>query len=103
MALLMISPDQLKTLLHSEAKPLLLDVRELDELTGPLGSIDNIIHIPLGRLAGRVRELKRAQNPDIVIICRSGARAMSAARIVFDAGFKKVSVLEGGMVAWNAA
>ncbi|MGA2238841.1 MAG: rhodanese-like domain-containing protein [Candidatus Bathyarchaeia archaeon] len=32
---------------------------------------------------------------------RSGARAMTAAQILTRAGFRRVSVLAGGMIAWN--
>lgn len=101
MALRMISPAQLKAALNSAAKPLLLDVREHNELAGPLGCLQNIVHIPLGSLSGRMQEL--TPSDEIVVICRSGARAVSAARLLTDAGFRKVAVLGGGMVAWNTS
>jgi sulfur dioxygenase len=50
----------------------LVDVRQPDEYTGPLGHVRDAKLIPLGELAQRVGEL----DPDrpAVMICRSGAR-----------------------------
>jgi len=80
---------------------LLLDVREKEELTGPLGHIDGIMHIPIGSLAERIDELSEYKNKDIITVCRSGARAATAAQILITGGFSKVKVLEGGMIAYN--
>jgi len=85
----------------SGVKPLLIDVREKAELSGQLGHIEGIIHIPIGSLTGRLKELEDYKEDDIVVICRSGARAVTGAQILTKAGFKRVSVLEGGMISWR--
>ena len=81
--------------------PLLLDVREAEELSGPLGHIAGVQHIPIGSLAGRLEELDAGR--EYVLVCRSGSRAHTAAQLMSVAGFSHISVLEGGMIAWNAA
>lgn len=96
-----ISPLQLQKNLSAGAKPVLLDVREADELAGPLGHLDGIVHIPLGKLGSRMGELAPHKTEEIVVVCRSGARASSAARSLKDAGFSKVIILDGGMMAWR--
>jgi rhodanese-related sulfurtransferase len=52
-------------------------------------------------------KVKSEGDPDVVqptqssSVCRSGARAMTAAQILTRAGFQRVSVLAGGMIASN--
>ncbi|BBB92829.1 MAG TPA: MBL fold metallo-hydrolase [Methylomusa anaerophila] len=95
-----ISAEKLYKWLNSSDVPILLDVRELSELTGPLGYIQGIVHIPLGELAGKLNQLRPYQQKDIVVICRSGHRATTGAQILQQAGFEKIQVLQGGMIAW---
>jgi hydroxyacylglutathione hydrolase len=76
---------------------IMLDVRELQEWRE--GHIPGAVHIPLGSLAARVRELDSAK--EIVAVCRSGSRSMVAARILTSSGFAQVSNLAGGMIAWS--
>ncbi|MHA2296611.1 MAG: MBL fold metallo-hydrolase [Candidatus Hodarchaeales archaeon] len=96
-----ISAEKLKMRIDEGEKPILLDVREAHELRGPLGHIPGIIHIPIARLPSRLSELEKSE--EVVTVCRSGARAYSAAQIMKQAGFKRVSVLNGGMIAYNSA
>lgn len=83
-------------------KLVLLDVRETEELRGELGHLPNIVHIPMGQLPTRVGELPDKDAP-VIMICRVGGRAARAGEFLENAGFKKVVVLEGGMIAWNEA
>jgi rhodanese-related sulfurtransferase len=80
----------------------LVDVREKEELSGELGRIEGVVHIPVGVLASRLSELDSHKGREIVTVCRSGGRAGTAAQILAKAGFRRVSVLAGGMLAWNA-
>lgn len=95
------APD-LRERIAAGNKPALLDVREAAELSGGLGAMDGIIHIPLGQLPGRVAELDSYKSQPLVVVCASGARAGNAARWLGAQGFQDVSVLRGGMMAWNA-
>ena len=58
-------------------------------------------HIPIGSLTGRLDELEAEKNKEIITVCRSGARAHTAAQILKQIGFTNVSVLDGGMIRWN--
>ena len=97
----MIAPAELQQLLEQGSEPVLLDVREVPELTGDVGCLPGILHIPLGSLGSRLGELEAARDRNIVVICRSGARASMAARLLAEAGFAKVEVLAGGMLRWR--
>lgn len=97
-----ISANILKRKLDSINPPLLLDVREADELEGPLGHLDGVVNIPIAGLSKRIAELENDKEKEIVTVCRSGGRAHTAAQILTLSGFSKVTVLEGGMLGWNA-
>ena len=92
----------LKQKLDSEHPPVLLDVREKEELEGPLGHLPGSMNISVTKLSAKLSQLEEYKNKELVIVCRSGARAYTAAQILGVAGFPKVTVLEGGMIGWNA-
>ncbi|HKU96356.1 MAG TPA: MBL fold metallo-hydrolase [Vineibacter sp.] len=77
-----------------------IDVREADEFTGPLGHIGSAMLIPLGDLAARAGELSHER--PIVAVCRAGGRSAQATVILQKAGFKDVANLAGGMLRWRA-
>ena len=78
----------------------ILDVREPDEFTGPLGHISGAVLIPLGELAERAGELSKDR--PVVAVCRAGGRSAQATTILQQAGFKEVANLTGGMLRWRA-
>jgi glyoxylase-like metal-dependent hydrolase (beta-lactamase superfamily II)/rhodanese-related sulfurtransferase len=77
-----------------------VDVREPEEFTGPLGHIAGARLVPLGALAARATELDCAK--PIVTVCRSGARSAQATVLLRNGGFDKVANLSGGMLRWRA-
>ncbi len=85
----------------SGRRPVVIDVRELDEFHGELGHIPGSILIPLRELPGRIEELRPHNNDPMVVVCRSGVRSTTAAAILTAMGFADVSNLKGGMLAWN--
>ncbi|MFX0113315.1 MAG: rhodanese-like domain-containing protein [Candidatus Hodarchaeota archaeon] len=94
-----IEPNNLKMKLDLGQEIMLLDVREAHELKGPLGHLEDVKHISIVNLAHQLSELEK--NKEIIVLCRSGARAYTAAQILAQAGFPRVSVLNGGMIAWR--
>ena len=76
-----------------------LDVREPDEFTGPLGHIRGATLVPLGELAARAQELPK--DKPIVAVCRAGSRSAHATAILGKAGFSEVANLPGGMLRWR--
>ena len=77
----------------------LVDVREQYEYDE--GHLRPSKLIPLGQLQKRVKELDSTK--PVYILCRSGARAVSAAHQLTSAGFNDVRVVEGGILAWSRA
>jgi sulfur dioxygenase len=78
----------------------ILDVREPEEFTGPLGHIRGAILIPLGELTERAGELVRDR--PVVAVCRAGSRSAQATVILRERGLSDVANLAGGMLRWRA-
>jgi sulfur dioxygenase len=77
-----------------------LDVREPNEFSGPLGHIRGATLVPLGELASRAPELPK--DKPIVAVCRAGSRSAHATAILQKAGFTEFANLPGGMLRWRA-
>ena len=78
----------------------ILDVREPDEFTGPLGHIPGAILIPLAEVSARSGELSKER--PIVAVCRAGSRSAQAIAMLRKAGFTELANLAGGMLRWRA-
>lgn len=97
-----ITPTQLWQELHGPEKENLhiLDVREPREYSRG--------HIPQARLLSLADILS---NPDtavppnvkIILVCRRGRRSRRAAQTLQERGITNLAVMEGGMIAWEAA
>jgi len=96
-----LSAQEVHAMCDGADAPLLIDVREPAEYSGPLGHITGSILIPLRELAARVSELEPHRGRRIVAVCRSGVRSTTAAAILYGLGFERVYNLKDGMVDWN--
>ena len=90
-----ISPAELKVRLENGESPLMVDVREDDEVAQ--GMIEGAIHIPLGQISERHNELPTAV--EIIVICRSGGRSGRACEFLSANGYN-VTNMSGGMLEW---
>ncbi len=90
-----IEPAQLDGALHEVT---LLDVREPHEAA--LGLVDGSLHIPASELPNRLHELDSAKR--YVVACRVGQKSLWAARLLRDAGFRRIVHLRGGLLAYAA-
>jgi rhodanese-related sulfurtransferase len=78
----------------------IVDVRTPAEFesTHILGSYN----LPLDLLEEHRAELRHLTHP-VVLVCRSGQRAVQAERQLIEVGLPNVKVLDGGILAWQAA
>ncbi len=76
----------------------ILDVTE--DIERMVYEIPDSYHIPLGQLRKRLNELNK--EVPVVVYCAIGVRAYNAARILIGHGFKKVSVLAGGITFYKS-
>jgi len=91
-----ITATALDARLKKGDKVVVLDVREPHEFK--ICHLPNALLIPVGDLAKRVHELDTAD--EIVIYCRGELRSQQAFRQLQQSGFKKLSLLEGGIEGW---
>jgi sulfur-carrier protein adenylyltransferase/sulfurtransferase len=91
-----ITPLGLKTLLDGKDRPLILDVRNPEEIA--ICRIAGSTVIPLPELSTRMGELDRSRV--IVVHCKSGVRSAKAIAQLQAAGFSHLLNLEGGILAW---
>jgi rhodanese-related sulfurtransferase len=80
-----------------------VDVRQPEELHGPLGSILGAVHIPLDVLVSAGPPAEWPSDTPLLLVCRSGARSSFAAMELAARGFTRLHNLTGGMIAWNHA
>jgi rhodanese-related sulfurtransferase len=95
-----LNPNDTVRLMNSEDAAL-LDVRDDTEFKS--GHVLNAIHIPLGLLESRIRELEAHREKPIVVYCRTGQRSAQASAILGKQGFTKVYKMSGGILAWQSA
>ncbi len=92
--------SELKKDMKENSNLIILDVRTPGELASPLGHIEGVINIPLQELDSRMNELQQYKDKDIAVICRTGNRSGTAAKMLRTTGYKAKNVL-GGMVEYN--
>jgi hypothetical protein len=96
MSIAQLTPQQVQDCLKKQPAPLLLDVREEDEVR--LCALAGSLHIPMNLIPLRHNEL-----PDdipIIVYCHHGIRSLNVARYLAHVGFENVANLQGGIDAW---
>lgn len=77
----------------------LLDVRTAEEFESV--RIPGSHNVPLDALVGHADHLERSLKVPVVVVCRSGNRAVQASQTLAAAGMSKLHVLDGGIRAWD--
>jgi rhodanese-related sulfurtransferase len=90
-----VTPEEARA--KQQAGAVIVDVREPSEWSE--GIIPGAVLLSLGALSGRLRELDPSR--EIITVCRSGHRSLSAAQLLQRAGFSRVESLSGGMIGWK--
>lgn len=87
--------------LATATAPRVLDVRTPAEFE--TSHIPGAYNAPLDTLREHRAELRRHLDEDVVLVCRSGARAAQAEEALAGVGLPGLRVLDGGMTAWESA
>lgn len=98
----LLTPRELWRALHGAPpaeRPIVLDVREPREYRR--SHIAEAQSIPLSTLLQN--GLGIDDDRPLVLVCRGGRRSRRAAAVLRERGFKAISVMDGGMQAWEAA
>src|SRR5216117_2640899 len=94
-----VYPEQLKARLDKGEHPVVLDVREKEEVRQ--GYVPGALSLPRGFLEMRVEEAVPDKNTPIVAYCGSGTRSLLAGRILKELGYTSVVSMRGGFTAWK--
>ena len=92
-----VSADQAWSAFDS-GEAIMIDVREPEELAEQ--KVPGTIDIPLGELESRLAEIPN--DKPVLVLCRSGNRARPAAELLAASGYD-ASVVDGGIIAWDAS
>lgn len=92
-----ITVEEARDLLARPDAPLLLDVREADEVAHC--RIPGSVHIPMAEIPSRIGELPTDRL--ILAQCHHGGRSMRVTQFLRSQGFDKVSNLKGGIDRWS--
>jgi rhodanese-related sulfurtransferase len=108
-----LSGEEINVYTKAHPAALMLDIRTNDEFANKakenyknVGHINGATHIPLDELSNRMNEIENYKNEEVLVYAFSNNTiAYTAAKKLSDAGFKKISVLAGGIfgIRWTAA
>lgn len=96
-----LAVQELAALCAGPLAPVLLDVREPWEFELATIGVEGArtLHIPMGEIPARLREIDLAQS--IVCICHHGVRSSQVVAFLEREGFDPVYNLAGGIDAWS--
>jgi rhodanese-related sulfurtransferase len=89
------------TQLINRRNAVVVDLRPAAEYAG--GHLPSARHVEFGELQAKVAQLVKNKSNPVLLVCQNGQQSNKAARIVRDAGYAEVHVLEGGVNAWQQA
>lgn len=92
-----ISGDDAYRMMNTK-EVIIIDVRSKEEYVS--GHLENSINIPHVVIQDEIQNSVNDLNKTIILYCRSGARATTAANILVDLGYKNVYTF-GGLDNWN--
>jgi sulfur-carrier protein adenylyltransferase/sulfurtransferase len=94
-----VDVTQAREILAGDDRPLVVDVRELDEWSE--GRIPGAIHIPRGFLESRIEQAVPDRAQPIFLYCAAGNRSAFAAKSLEELGYENVVSLAGGYTDWK--
>lgn len=95
-----IAPKQLKEMLDSEKKVIVMDVREENQRAEGEIYASNMMAMTRGNLEFEVLNKIKDKNAVIVTYCRGGSRGALAAQTLRKLGYVNATTLKGGLKGW---
>jgi rhodanese-related sulfurtransferase len=92
-----ISPRELKARIERGERPLIVDVREIEEVK--VAPFPDALHIAMGEITSRRAELEPER--ETIVVCHHGIRSAQVAAYLSSLGFERVLNLSGGIDAWS--
>ena len=100
-----ITAEELKTKMDKNEPVTIIDVRSTDSYIDSSNKIRGAIHVKVRRLRYRLtmpplKNVPRDREVITYCACPSDEASIAAAKVLSDAGFKRVRVLKGGWRGW---
>jgi len=92
-----ISPELVREMTDAGEEFVLLDVR--DDAEWEQAHLEGAIQIPLEELESRLDQLDPSK--ETIVYCHVGERSVDACLILWNAGFRKLRNMTGGIDAWS--
>jgi rhodanese-related sulfurtransferase len=92
-----MTPRELAERLDGPTPPVVLDVREPEEIA--IASFPGALAIPMAEVPQRLGEVPR--DADVVVLCHHGVRSAHVASFLADRGYDRIANLAGGIDAWS--
>jgi rhodanese-related sulfurtransferase len=93
-----LAPAQCVLLINRQSG-VIVDVSEPSEYK--IGHIANAINLPLATLAQGVVPLDKHKERPVIVVGRNNQRALKVATLLRKRGYASVSLLAGGLAAWE--
>lgn len=93
-----VSPQQ-ATVMGNKDDSLMLDIRSAADFK--TGRVLGAMSIPFAEMTKRKGELEKYKDKPVIIICKTGQTAASAANMLRKDGFSEVYRMTGGMMEWT--
>ena len=106
-----VSPEETQLRMQQNPNTLVVDVRDLADIAAT-GIVPGAINIPLGSLTYKAdnetpeewRDLQlQDRSRPIITTCMNGPMGALGGKLLKDMGFTDISILEGGLQAWQDA
>lgn len=98
-----MTPTQLKEMLDTEKKVVVMDVREENQRAEGEIYASNMVAMTRGNLEFEVLNKLKDKNAVIVTYCRGGSRGALAAQTLRKLGYINATTLKGGLKGWAEA
>lgn len=95
-----ITVEELRQQMDAGAAPVIVDVRSPTAQTLERHRIPGALHVPVQDAARHLSELPRDREIILYCTCPNEASAAKVARLLMNAGFRRVRPLKGGLEAW---
>lgn len=99
MASCAVTPLQVKEKLDRHEPFILVDVRENEELE--LAKLEGALHIPMGEMHTRYKEISDNPNAEVIVFCHHGHRSEQVMTQLWGLSFQNAKTMEGGIHAWS--
>jgi rhodanese-related sulfurtransferase len=95
----LITPEELKTRIEGMIAPIIVDIRDAEELEG--GFIEGSIHLPMNQIEAKITEILPNKQKEVVVYCARGRRSAVVADQLEKMGYSNVKSMEGGYEAYK--